>query len=140
MNVANLALCGFPFLAGFYSKDLVLENYIFFESNLFLVLVLLISTVFTVRYSVRLSLFSMFGRMKNFVFGSLEGDENYSVVFPLGILGRGAVARGAVFLSFFFCHSFSFVLTCGIDKLLIIIVLTLGVVLGGVLFFLEKES
>lgn len=132
-----MALCGFPFLAGFYSKDLVLESSLFFESNLFLTFVLLVSTVFTVRYSVRLSFFSIFGGLKNFVFVS-GGDNVRSVIFPLAILGMGAVVRGSVFFSLFFCYSSSFVLTCEGDKVSIMIVLVLGIVFGGILFILEK--
>jgi NADH-ubiquinone oxidoreductase chain 5 len=33
ITVANLALCGFPFLAGFYSKDLIIETAINLPSN-----------------------------------------------------------------------------------------------------------
>ncbi len=49
----NLALCGFPFMAGFYSKDSVLEN-VFRRGLWFSVLVLVvIATGLTVSYSIR---------------------------------------------------------------------------------------
>lgn len=54
MLIANLRLCGLPFLRGFYSKDLILEILIISNINLFLFLVVILSTILTVLYSCRL--------------------------------------------------------------------------------------
>ena len=54
LNVANLALCGFPFLAGFYSKDLILEIILVSYVNVFILFLFFFSTGLTVRYSFRL--------------------------------------------------------------------------------------
>lgn len=58
LNVANLALCGFPFLAGFYSKDMILEIVLISELNLFSVFLFFFSTGLTVSYSFRLFYYS----------------------------------------------------------------------------------
>nr|WFP43312.1 NADH dehydrogenase subunit 5 [Sanaa intermedia] len=60
-NVANLALCGMPFLAGFYSKDLILEYIMMSNMNMFVFFLLIFSTGLTVCYSFRLSYYSMLG-------------------------------------------------------------------------------
>ena len=54
INIANLALCGIPFLAGFYSKDLILEVRSFFSVNLLSYFLYYFSTGLTVCYSIRL--------------------------------------------------------------------------------------
>nr|YP_010827541.1 NADH dehydrogenase subunit 5 [Sinocentrus brevicornis]WFD60960.1 NADH dehydrogenase subunit 5 [Sinocentrus brevicornis] len=58
-NVSNLALCGIPFLSGFYSKDLIIENLIFFGSNLIVILIFFFSLGLTCCYSFRLVYYSM---------------------------------------------------------------------------------
>nr|QVL28826.1 NADH dehydrogenase subunit 5 [Mallota bellus] len=60
-NVANLALCGMPFLAGFYSKDLILEIVSLSMLNLFIYFLFFFSTGLTVCYSLRLVYYSMTG-------------------------------------------------------------------------------
>jgi NADH-ubiquinone oxidoreductase chain 5 len=54
--IANTALCGFPFIAGFYSKDLIIETAIFSEQNRFIVILILLSVGFTSFYSIRFSI------------------------------------------------------------------------------------
>lgn len=50
----SLSICGFPFLAGFYSKDLVLEIFFNGKMPIFRVILLVIGVIFTVVYRVRL--------------------------------------------------------------------------------------
>nr|UUJ36843.1 NADH dehydrogenase subunit 5 [Epeorus sp. 02 ZXM-2022a] len=61
LNVANLALCGMPFLAGFYSKDLILEMATLSYLNSFSFFLFFFSTGLTMCYSLRLVYYSMTG-------------------------------------------------------------------------------
>lgn len=60
-NVANLALCGMPFLAGFYSKDLILEVVSLSYVNIFRFFLFFFSTGLTVSYSLRLVYYTITG-------------------------------------------------------------------------------
>nr|UPX88662.1 NADH dehydrogenase subunit 5 [Leuctra fusca] len=70
-NLSNLALCGAPFLAGFYSKDLILEIVSLSYMNYFSFILYFFSTGLTVCYSLRL------------VYYSMSGDFNVSGLHPL---------------------------------------------------------
>lgn len=59
--VANLSLCGIPFLAGFYSKDLILESSVFLNFNVLMFFIFYFSTGMTVSYSFRLVYYSFTG-------------------------------------------------------------------------------
>nr|YP_007026837.1 NADH dehydrogenase subunit 5 [Metacrangonyx goulmimensis]CCI69527.1 NADH dehydrogenase subunit 5 [Metacrangonyx goulmimensis] len=52
-GVTNLSLCGFPFLAGYFSKDLVLENIMSSSMNFFFLFMSMIGTGLTVSYTLR---------------------------------------------------------------------------------------
>nr|YP_009469518.1 NADH dehydrogenase subunit 5 [Hydrotaea ignava]AVD96779.1 NADH dehydrogenase subunit 5 [Hydrotaea ignava] len=83
-NVANLALCGMPFLAGFYSKDLILEMVSLSYVNMFSFFLYFFSTGLTVCYSFRLVYYSMTG-VSNFSSLNLLNDEGW--IMLKGMLG-----------------------------------------------------
>nr|UYO79260.1 NADH dehydrogenase subunit 5 [Hydropsyche sp. XG-2022] len=74
-NISNLALCGFPFMAGFYSKDLILEMVMFSNMNMIIFFFFFFSTGLTVSYTVRLLYFSMVKEVSlNKIFNLLDKD------------------------------------------------------------------
>nr|YP_009447607.1 NADH dehydrogenase subunit 5 [Carabus lafossei]ATY70039.1 NADH dehydrogenase subunit 5 [Carabus lafossei] len=76
MNISNLALCGMPFLAGFYSKDLILEVVSMDFVNIFIFLLFFISTGLTVCYSFRLCYYTITGDFNFYSLHSLN-DEGW---------------------------------------------------------------
>nr|UCC46150.1 NADH dehydrogenase subunit 5 [Zicrona caerulea] len=70
--ISNLSLCGFPFLSGFYSKDLVLEYLSYDTNNLYVFILFYLSIGLTVCYSLRLIYFCMSGS------NNLMSLSNYS--------------------------------------------------------------
>lgn len=77
-----LRLMGFPFFSGFYSKDLILENVIFFSD--FYGLILFICALFTGIYRLRLINLILFGKYKFFSINLYS--ENNIILFPIIIL------------------------------------------------------
>uniref|UniRef100_A0AAU6QFP2 NADH-ubiquinone oxidoreductase chain 5 n=1 Tax=Nepsalus decorillus TaxID=2950594 RepID=A0AAU6QFP2_9NEOP len=83
-NVSNLALCGMPFLAGFYSKDLILEIVSMSGINYLIYLLYFLSTGLTVCYSFRLTYYSLTGV---FNFSSISSISDSYWIMLKGMLG-----------------------------------------------------
>lgn len=95
ITTANLALCGFPFLAGFYSKDIILEVAFISSLNFIAILLYILATGLTVIYTFRLIYFTIRGEYN---LGSIRSvsDEDYVMTNSITLLGVGAVVGGSV--------------------------------------------
>nr|YP_010222609.1 NADH dehydrogenase subunit 5 [Pentatoma metallifera]UCC46072.1 NADH dehydrogenase subunit 5 [Pentatoma metallifera] len=89
--ISNLSLCGFPFLAGFYSKDMVLEQLSFSYYNLYIYMLFYFSVGLTVCYSLRLIYYCFTGSNNLMVTSNYFEDSVmlYSLIFLtiLSIIG-----------------------------------------------------
>nr|QTF76069.1 NADH dehydrogenase subunit 5 [Gynaikothrips uzeli] len=103
-NIANLSLCGFIFLSGFFSKDLIIENYIMSNKNIFIFFLLLISTCLTVSYTFRLIFYMSFNYMFSFVYIKMKENNIFSLItFFMTFLSvmMGSLYNWTMFLMFF---------------------------------------
>nr|YP_010950970.1 NADH dehydrogenase subunit 5 [Thienemanniella curva]WML69311.1 NADH dehydrogenase subunit 5 [Thienemanniella curva] len=133
LNLANLALCGMPFLAGFYSKDLILEIVMISDINLFSFFLYFVSTGLTVCYSFRLVYYSLMGDF-NLMSLNLLNDSGFIMLKSMMGLMFMAVIGGSMLnwliFSSFYCICLPFYL-----KNLILFVCFFGGVFGLVLNF-----
>nr|WNL54245.1 NADH dehydrogenase subunit 5 [Microcerotermes unidentatus] len=96
LMVSNFALCGMPFLAGFYSSDFILEMFSMSYINMFGFLLLFVSTGLTVCYSFRLFYFVLCGDF-NFVPSYSMVESNYNMVFGMiGLLVMSIFGGGSL--------------------------------------------
>nr|YP_010324880.1 NADH dehydrogenase subunit 5 [Haemaphysalis sulcata]UNO53931.1 NADH dehydrogenase subunit 5 [Haemaphysalis sulcata] len=84
MLIAILSLMGFPFIGGFYSKDLILEFFFFKMNNLMLLLMFIVSVIMTFLYCIRLFYFLSLKGVLFVSFYKMELDKN--LVLPIYIL------------------------------------------------------
>nr|YP_002735090.1 NADH dehydrogenase subunit 5 [Saldula arsenjevi]ABZ02132.1 NADH dehydrogenase subunit 5 [Saldula arsenjevi] len=92
--ISNFSLCGFPFLSGFYSKDLILETLVMNSYNLFLYSLFLISIGLTAAYSARLVYYCVGGGTNLYVCQSY--DEDLYMSFSMVLLTLMAVFSGSM--------------------------------------------
>nr|QOL00979.1 NADH dehydrogenase subunit 5 [Gomphocerippus rufus] len=95
LNVSSLSLCGIPFLAGFYSKDLILEMVCLSWINCLIFFLYFISTGLTACYSFRLFYYSMSGD-NNFYSSFSFNDKSYFISFGMLSLLFVAVFGGSL--------------------------------------------
>ena len=90
--VANIRLCGLPFLRGFYSKDIIIEIVIIKGKRFFLFFLLMIGTGLTVIYSCRLNFLISLNFIKIESFYNISENSNLIILgiiflIPLSIIG-----------------------------------------------------
>jgi len=94
--VANSALCGIPFIAGFYSKDLIMESFLNSESNFLISLLAFIAIGFTSFYTIRFRLTVLWGP-RNCV-PIHRTNENNKATHPILLISSISVLGGAAII------------------------------------------
>lgn len=135
LNIANLALCGMPFLAGFYSKDLILEIRSFFCVNLVRYFLYYFSTGLTVCYSVRLIYYLLYSNFSSWAYSSLF-DSSKIITFRISGLIVISIIGGSALSWLVFPVPCVIIL----PKLLKLIVLFVCLSGGAVGFYLSNWS
>nr|AND96752.1 NADH deshydrogenase subunit 5 [Onthophagus longimanus] len=127
--ISNMALCGLPFLSGFYSKDLILEIVSMNYLNLYTYLIFFISTGLTVSYTFRLIYYVIIGNFNHFSLHLISDNNNFIMLkgmsgLILFVIFGGSMLMWLMFpIPYFICLSF-------LMKMMVLFVIFIGVFLG----------
>nr|AHN85833.1 NADH dehydrogenase subunit 5 [Chilo auricilius] len=128
MNISNMALCGIPFLSGFYSKDLILEVFMMSNLNLFIFFLYYFSTGLTVFYSFRLMMYLMINDFNLMSIYNLY-DEDFIMLKSMFMLLMLSVLSGSMLMWLIFPYPYMIYLPLNM-KLMVIYVSIFGVLMG----------
>nr|YP_010952574.1 NADH dehydrogenase subunit 5 [Theretra silhetensis]WMQ52907.1 NADH dehydrogenase subunit 5 [Theretra silhetensis] len=128
LNISNMALCGIPFLAGFYSKDLILEMVSFSNLNMFVFFFYYISTGLTMYYTIRLLMYLMINDFNLLSVYNLY-DEDYIMLNSMFLLLFMSVVSGSLLSWVIFYYPYMIYLPFNL-KMMVIYVSLMGALLG----------
>nr|ARH55087.1 NADH dehydrogenase subunit 5 [Mecinus janthinus] len=129
-NISNFALCGLPFLSGFYSKDLIAESILSMEMlNMVIFVVFFISVGLTVSYTIRLTYYILFGTM-NYLSLIYFSDNNNKIMLK-GMFGLVVLVifKGSFLIWILFPTPY-FILLPFYMKIVTLLVIFIGAFLG----------
>nr|ASY97983.1 NADH dehydrogenase subunit 5 [Taumantis sigiana] len=130
--ISNFALCGMPFLAGFYSKDMILEMMSLSYLNIYMYFLYFFSTGLTVCYTFRLFYYVLWGDYNLIPMFKLSEESWFMIYGMLGlmvfaVLGGSMLNWIIFFTPYFICLPL-------IMKMMPILVSILGLWFGSILF------
>nr|YP_010722415.1 NADH dehydrogenase subunit 5 [Parnassius andreji]WDV10568.1 NADH dehydrogenase subunit 5 [Parnassius andreji]WDV10698.1 NADH dehydrogenase subunit 5 [Parnassius andreji] len=128
MNISNLALCGIPFLAGFYSKDLILEMVSMSNLNMLIFFLYYISTGLTMFYTIRLLMYLMINDYNLFSVYNLY-DEDYIMLKSMFLLLFMSLITGSFLMWMIFNYPYMIYLSFNM-KMMVIYVSLIGLFMG----------
>nr|YP_009025093.1 NADH dehydrogenase subunit 5 [Papilio syfanius]AHN95404.1 NADH dehydrogenase subunit 5 [Papilio syfanius] len=128
LNISNLALCGLPFLAGFYSKDLILEMVSMSNLNLMIFFLYNFSTDLTMFYTIRLLFYLMINDYNLMVIYNLY-DEDYIMVKSMFMLLFMSLVVGSLLSWMIFSYPYMIYLPMSL-KMMVIYVMLFGLLMG----------
>nr|QXU60317.1 NADH dehydrogenase subunit 5 [Pternistis bicalcaratus] len=129
LTIGNLALMGTPFLAGFYSKDLIIESLNTSYINTWALLLTLLATSFTATYSLRMTLLVQTGYNRTPAITPIN-ENNPSATLPIVRLALGSIMGGLLISSMILPTKTPPMTMPTITKTAAIIVTTFGLILA----------
>nr|ABD95365.1 NADH dehydrogenase subunit 5 [Ligia oceanica] len=138
MNISNLALCGFPFMAGFYSKDVMVEVGLMTWSSKILITMVGLNVGLSATYSVRLAISGVIS-VSNQLPLSSNNEEDKNMLWSKCGLVLMSVVSGAS-LSWVLFNSPEMVCLSVHSKLLALVSTVMGGVAGVIMYYLKFKG